>query len=411
MSGTASYCYAYGKMFSKETIRNLPNNNRFYILVFSFLASIFAVCWLRTQNIDDKLYYIQVEQVFGFLAVGFLYVTLLISPVQKIIGESEWMKNVVFARRATGVLVFYFALLHAIVSLYGQIGGWDGLGALPGRFTWALIISATALVILAVLAATSFDKVLVWMTFPRWKLLQRLVYVCGILIIIHVWMIGAHFSTPSIQITGLVALLVLFGLQSWRTSSFLVERYQLSMAKKYLLFGVFWVAWALVLGLVSFTRPAQAHMFSKDTMAGSGSVLHITPDDDPIAGEQASLVFDIKDLSAAGKQAVAKLTITDDQNKEAIVPAHVRDNTVAAEYTFPRQGLYKIALSIEQDDIQTHHFAQSQRVNRGIISSVTVMNSPPLWAVVGATSAGVAAMGVVFAAFIRRKAINNYSKL
>lgn len=398
-------------MFSKETIKNLPNNNRFYILVLSFLASIFVTCWLRIQVIDDKLYYIQVEQVFGFLAVGFLYVTLLISPIQKIISKPEWMKNIIFARRATGVSVFYFALLHAIVSLYGQIGGWDGLALLPDRFMWALAFSATALVILTVLTITSFDKALVRMTFPRWKRLQRLVYVCGILIIMHVWMIGAHFSTPSIQIAGFTALVVLFGLESWRMGSFLVERYQLSSARRYLLFAVFWAAWVLILGLISFTRPAGAHMFSKDTMAGSGSVLHITPDDDPIAGEQSSLVFDIKGLSATGNQAVAKLTITDDQNNETEVPAHVRDNTVAAEYTFPQQGLYKIALSIEQDGIQTHNFVQSQRVNRGIISSVTVARSPPFWAVAGATSAGMAAMGVVFAAFIRRKAINNYSKL
>lgn len=397
-------------MFSKETIKNLPNNNRFYILAFSLLASIFIVCWLRMQVADDQLYYIQVEQAFGFLAVGFLYVTLLISPIQKIIGKPEWMKNVVFARRATGVSVLYFALLHAIVSLYGQIGGWDGLALLPDRFMWALVFSATALVILFVLAVTSFDKVLVRMTFPRWKRLQRLVYVSGILIIIHVWMIGAHFSTPSIQIAGFAALIVLFGLESWRMGGFLVERYQLSSAKKYLLFVVFWVAWVLVLGLISFTRPAAAHMFSKDTMAGSGSVLHITPDDDPIAGEQASLVFDIKDLSSSEKQTVAKLTIVDDQQREAKVPARVHDNTVVAEYLFPQQGLYKISLSIEQDGIQTHNFTQSQRVNRGIIGSITV-NKTPFWAVAGLLGTGVAAIGVASLAFVRRNAINNYSKL
>lgn len=398
-------------MFSKDTIKNLPNNNRFYILAFSVLVSIFVACWLRTQVADDQLYYIQVEQVFGFLAVGFLYITLLVSPIQKIIGNTEWMKNVIFARRATGVSVFYFAFLHAVVSLYGQIGGWERLATLPSRFTWALIFSATALVILLVVAVTSFDKVLVRMTFPRWKLLQRLTYVSGILIIIHVWMIGAHFSTPSVQIAGFAALILLFGLQSWRMGSFLVERYQLSSVKKYVLFVILWVAWMHILGLISFTRPAEAHMFSKDTMAGSGSVLHITPDDDPIAGEQASLVFDIKDLSGDGKQTVAKLTIADDQNRETTVSAQIRGNLVSASYVFSHQGLYKIALIIEQEGVQTHHFIQSQRVNRGTVSSVAVVSSTPLWAVVGAAGTGVGAVGIVAMAFIRRKVINNYSKL
>lgn len=397
-------------MFSKETIRNLPNNNRFYVLIFSVLISIFVVCWLRIQAADDKLYYIQLQQAYGFLAVGFLYVTLLMSPIQKIIGQPEWMKNVIFMRRATGVSVFYFALLHAGVSLFGQIGGWNGLFSLPGRFTWALVFSATALLILCALTVTSFDKVLMRMGFPRWKQFQRLVYVCGILIIVHVWMIGAHFSTPGVQIAGFIALFILFGLQSWRMGSFGAERFRLSKIKKYLLFIGFWLMWVLVLVLISFTRPAAAHMFSKDTMSSSGAVLHITPDDDPIAGESASMIFSIHGLSDA-EQSSARLIITDDQNHEAIVPAHIRSGAVVAEYTFPRQGLYKISLSIEQDGRQTHQFMQSQRVNRGIISNATVKSDTPLWAVVGAVGTGAATIGVALTAFIRRKAIGSYSKL
>lgn len=398
-------------MFSKETIKNLPNNNRFYIVVFSVLTSIFAACWLRISVADDKLYFIQLEQAYGFLAVGFLYITLIMSPVQKIIGQPEWMKNVVFARRATGVSVFYFALLHACVSLFGQIGGWGGLVSLPSRFVWALAFSATALAILCILTFTSFDKVLVRMGFPRWKKLQRLVYLCGILIIVHVWMIGAHFSTPAIQIAGFAALFILFGLQSWRMGGFMADRYRLFRGKKHFLFITFWLMWILFLGAISFTRPAQAHMFSKDTMSSSGAVLHITPDDDPIAGEPAILTFSIHGLSATQEQKSATMVITDSHNQEATLLAHINGDGVTATYTFPQQGLYKITLSIEQDGRQTHHFMQSQRVNRGLISNIPVESKPPLWAVVGVASTGTAAIGMAFLALMRRKAISRYSKL
>lgn len=397
-------------MFSKETIKNLPNNNRFYVLAISFLVSIFMVCWLRVQVADDQLYYIQLEQTFGFLSVAFLYVTLLISPVKKIIGKHQWMENMVFARRATGISVFYFAVLHASVSLWGQLGGWSGLALLPNRFIWSLVFGTFALLILFIMVLTSEDKIIIWMTFPRWKRLQRVVYLCGMLIIVHVWMIGAHFSPGVISSIGFIALLILFGLQSWRMGGFLIERYHLSPAKKYFLFAGLWLLWIGVLSLISFSRPAGAHMVYKDAIGGAGAVLHIDPNDDPVAGERAALLFDVQGTLGVKGQPVAKLTIIDEQNYETEVPVQLHGNTVAANYTFPRQGLYMIMLKIEEGGKQTHDFMQSQRVSRGRIQGVTG-NSAPLWAVVGTVGAGAGVIVVITVAFSRWKAINTYSKL
>ncbi len=393
-----------------SAIKNLPNNNRFYVLVFSFLTSIFVVCLLRIKNVDSHLYYIQLEQVFGFLAIASLYMTLIISPVQKVIGTPEWMKNVIFSRRAFGVSVVYFALLHAAVALGAELGGIGGLALLPGTFIWPLIYGASALAILCFMACTSLDKVIVLLGYRRWKWLQRLVYLCGILIIAHVWIIGVHLGSGVIRDTFLVTMVVLFGLESWRIVSFLAERYHWRKTVKHFSFLAVWFAGVLLLGWISFSRPAEAHMMLKDTVSGKGAILHINPDDDPVAGERTSFLFDVQDTSPFEEQSTARLTIVDEQHHEINVLARVKGNTVVADYTFPRQGLYTLTLDIQQGDKQTHRFTESQRVSRGVINFATVRNTP-LWAGVGMMCTVITAIAVAIIAFDRRKIINIYSKL
>jgi len=60
-------------------------------------------------------------------------------------------------------------------------------------------------------AVTSFDKVVSFLTFPRWKWLQRLVYLCGVFIIVHVWAIGVHFGAGVIQNVVFGALVFCLG--------------------------------------------------------------------------------------------------------------------------------------------------------------------------------------------------------
>ena len=396
-------------MLSKKTIVNLPNNNRFYILVGSVLVSIFVTCWLRLQVSDDTLYYVQLEQAFGFLSIAFLYVALIISPIKKLIGASEWMKNVVFARRAIGVSAAYFALLHTGVSLWGTMGGLAGLSLLPVGFLWPMIWGAIAVVLLCVLAFLSVDKMVVFLGYPRWKWLQRWVYLSGVLIVVHMWLIGVHFGAGPIQTIVALALIVLFGLEAWRAADFLTERHNWSGFHRRLLFVMLWGIGVAFLGLTTLSRPAEAHMMLKDTIGGSGAVLHVSPDDDPIAGERASFVFDIQAMQNA-HQVNVTLAIADDQYVVNKIPGRLQGNKTMAEYIFPRQGLYTLTLTISRGDAKIHQFSQSLRVSRGVIIGTTTP-SQPMWAQVGLWCTAIVASGVVTLAIRRRKAIGEYSKL
>lgn len=201
-------------MVTKEKY-HLLNNSRFYILACSLLVSISVFAWLRLSIDSDQLLLIRSQQVYGLIALAFWYVALIISPLGYVIGKHR-IKHVEFSRRAIGVSAFYFAFLHTMIALFGQLGGLERIQYLPDLFKWSLFSGAIALFVLGVMAATSFDRVIRFMTFRKWKWLHRLVYIAGVLVILHIWIIGTHLAYREMQIIGFIALALLSGLEVLR---------------------------------------------------------------------------------------------------------------------------------------------------------------------------------------------------
>jgi len=202
----------------------LLHNSRFYVLAGAILLSLALAALLRLLIVSDQLYIIRLEQLYGGIALVYWYVALVLSPLSTAIGKSR-LRHLLFARRGIGVSAAYFALLHGAVALFGQLGGIEGLSLLPSRFMIALYLGLFALIVLCIMAATSFDSVVKRMTYPKWKLLHRLVYLAGIAIIIHIWLIGTHAVYGWIQLISLVLLSGLFALEGWRIAAALTKRF------------------------------------------------------------------------------------------------------------------------------------------------------------------------------------------
>jgi len=76
------------------------------------------------------------------------------------------------------------------------------------------------------MASTSFDKVVAFLGPARWKNLHRLIYLAGVLIILHVYLIGPHFAdrlSPQ-SILFITALAILFTLEAIRFKKYLSSR-------------------------------------------------------------------------------------------------------------------------------------------------------------------------------------------
>lgn len=232
-----------------KQIINLLSNIRFYILVSTVLITVIVIGVLQTIIPNQNLYYIRLGQTFGLLALIYWYASLLLTPLSKLLEKRPWLATLLFARRAIGVSAAYFAFLHVLIAITKQMGGLSGLFGLPGRFTLALVLGGIGLVILLAMAATSLDTVVKRMTYKRWKWLQRTGYIAGILVILHIWMIGSHVDFLSWQLSAFLALVLLFGLEALRISKQLAVKYS-ELAPKDIVTTMAITLWVVLSGLL-----------------------------------------------------------------------------------------------------------------------------------------------------------------
>lgn len=193
----------------------LFKNVRFYILVFSFSLSI-AIYFYVTNFFPTSYQTIRITQIYALTAASFLYFALLAGPFTynfKTPLNSLYIK----ARRAIGVSAFYFAFLHYLFGIFGIIGGIMAVFSLPAKYIFAISLSYTALTILLLMALTSFDFMIKFMTFKKWKFLHRFVYIAGIFILTHALLIGEHFQDISpISVTATILITFLAYLEGKR---------------------------------------------------------------------------------------------------------------------------------------------------------------------------------------------------
>lgn len=146
----------------------------------------------------------------------------------------------------------------------------------------------------------------------------------------------------------------------------------------------------LVLAVVVFiytTNPVQAHVLFVDKNTNVAAVFHSNPNDDPVAGEDSELFFDIQDANSSVRIPYSgyDLIITDESGEQTTLSTTASGTSVKANYVFPSQGLYKLSLRSQPkyDQFQKVVIEGSLRINRGIGSSkVEQSNAVPVAGVI-----------------------------
>ena len=133
-------------------------------------------------------------QQIGIESILFLYLALLITPLSQVLPPAyrAWL---IPARRPLGVAAFGASVVHTAIGFWGELGGFSGIPFLTHDYKVSLLLTTAALLILLVLATTSFDKAISYLSGPRWKWLHRSVYLASYLIILHVLKLGSHYSS------------------------------------------------------------------------------------------------------------------------------------------------------------------------------------------------------------------------
>jgi len=153
----------------------------------------------------------------GQAAIVLLLLTLTCTPVSTFFR----FPGVIPIRRTLGLYTFFYAAIHLFIYV-----------GLDYQFNWTHLLSSlvekpfiiaglTAFIILSILAATSFKY---WMKKlgKEWKMLHRLVYLAGFIVILHyAWAKkGNLFTLQGDELLPLIALIIYVGLMAVRLPFF-----------------------------------------------------------------------------------------------------------------------------------------------------------------------------------------------
>lgn len=157
--------------------------------------------------------------------------------------------------------------------------------------------------------------------------------------------------------------------------------------------------------VILFSTPTYAHVLIRDDANSTSAILHITPEDNPIAGEESKIYFSLSNQSLQGS--MVGITITNqDTGKSDTVQTRASSTSVSTEYTFTTRGVYDIKLKIGGK--KAYSFSHTQRVSRGIGKDTAKTPDYPLASALLILS--VAGLLLIVAIFVnRRRAINAQS--
>ena len=189
---------------NQATAQQLSRNVCFIIgaiLTGIILGQAFALPY----NVERELWLIQAT---GYTALGALFLSLLTTPLQRLIQATTTKRfNATFwaaFRRSFGISAACFAIIHAVLTLTTYL-----------QDSWPFILSSpyiraglTALSILLVLLITSFPKIVRLLHIHLWKQLHRLSYIAALFLFQH--LMQSPFAQQQLIIV-LFAGLVLFG--------------------------------------------------------------------------------------------------------------------------------------------------------------------------------------------------------
>lgn len=195
---------------------SLLRNIRFYILLFAVLFAA-TIYFPTVSALGYEAAVPELVTYYALWTIFFLYVTLLIGPLTFAFRNLPQRARLVKSARALGVSAFLFAALHAYFAFFGSLGGFAGLPYLQGRTLLAVLLGLTAFLILIALACTSFDFAVKRMGFKKWKFLHRFVYLAGVCILLHAFLMRSRFFGSGILAwifyTGLAFLAVLYAIR------------------------------------------------------------------------------------------------------------------------------------------------------------------------------------------------------
>lgn len=179
-----------------------------------FLLAAGPTAWLVLAAAADLLGANPAQALIRSLGDWTLRMLCLVLAVTPLRVWTGWSALARF-RRMLGLFVFFYALLHLLAYAWFDMGfdGGETLRDIAKRPF--ILVGVLAFLLLAVLAATSFDRAIRGLGGKRWRALHRAVYAVAILAVLHFyWMRAGKNDFAEVLVYG-VLLAMLLGWRVW----------------------------------------------------------------------------------------------------------------------------------------------------------------------------------------------------
>ena len=165
------------------------------------------------------------------------------------------------------------------------------------------------------------------------------------------------------------------------------------------------IALCILAASLLVSSQVSAHVLVADESSSIGAVLHVMPDDDPIAGQPSDLYFDVQATNL--KNDSVTMSVRDTQTGERqSVETKLEKNLVTATYEFPAQGVYELEFTVVTD--KTYIFSYAQRVSRGV-EGVQIDNESYFIADAALIASGVGFLVILVLFINNRREIKKHS--
>lgn len=199
---------------------------RYIILTATIFLAILLYSFTVNQFTNLNVAFVELSQNYATIAFGLIYLSLIITPIYFAFPKLPFKSVAIKSRRALGVSAFLFALLHTLLEFFKVFGGFSDLKYLQDIYLLAYLLGFVAFLVLAAMAATSFNYAVKKMG-KYWKILHRFIYLAGFLIVIHIFIIGSDFVNffELESLMYLAALIFLLILEAFRVDAWFVRKY------------------------------------------------------------------------------------------------------------------------------------------------------------------------------------------
>ncbi len=275
----------------------LPYSRRLiYILAIIWACLLFF--YVSYTLPDEATAWHQLTRYYALTALFGVFIVLIPGLVNIYFPGFAFNELLVHSRRALGVSTFFFALFHSVIDyFYSLSGSIQFIYFLPDVQRFSFIFSIIAILIMFLMAATSFIDAITLLGYKKWKLLHRFIYPAAGLILFHTFTIGSHFVNPQALFPSLVIsfVLVFMLLEAGATAKFIMKD-KVPMQDKNRNIGLYAriatvAVVALFAGFVALTAPQQENIThgAPNSVRNMQNAMQSTPGEYTVKGSIVSI--------------------------------------------------------------------------------------------------------------------------